>query len=195
MHHATMSFMLAAEQVSPERLRPLKRAEYDRLVELGAFADERIELLRGALVAMSPQKAAHAHAVTWLSDWLTRSLGDRALVRCQCPLAISDESEPEPDLVVVPRQSYRDAHPAWAHLVVEVADSSLRKDREVKRDAYAEAGIPDYWIVNVIDRVVEVHRLPRAGAYAETFHAGRGSRLHPLEFPDAGFAVDELFGS
>ena len=193
MHHATLSFMLAAEEVSPERLRPLKRAEYDRLVDLGVFADERIELLRGALVAMSPQKAPHAHATWWLHRHLERCLGDRAMVRGQLPLAISDDSEPEPDIVVVPMASYREAHPTWAHLIVEVADSSLRKDRGVKREVYAEAGIPEYWIVNVVDRVIEVHRQPVGDAYAEIRALGRGAVLRLLDFPDVEVPVDELF--
>ena len=185
--------MLIADQVSPERLRPLMRAEYARLVDLGMFEDERIELLRGALVTMSPPGAPHAHGTSWLADCLPRSLGTRALVRCQCPLAVSDDSQPQPDLAVVRRASYRDAHPTWAHLVVEVADSSLRKDRGVKRDLYAEAGIPEYWILNVQAQVVEVDRGPKDGTYTERHEVGIDGRLQLLEFPDVELAVADLF--
>lgn len=193
MHHATLLSMLAPDQVAPERFRPLMRAEYDRLVDLGAFEDERIELLRGVLVTMSPQKSPHAHAVTWLNQVLLRALGDRATLRPQLPIAISDDSEPEPDIAVVPMGTYREAHPTWAHLIVEVAGSSLRKDRGVKRDVYAEAGVPEYWIVNLDEQVVEVHRQPRDGAYTERLLAGRDARLALVEFPDVEVAVAELF--
>ena len=193
MQHATLSSMLVAEQVTPDRFRPLKRAEYDRLVELGVFEDEKLELLRGALVTMSPQNSAHSEAGSWLADFLSRTLGLRALVRCQFPLAVSEDSEPEPDIAVVPRARYRDEQPTWAHLIVEVADSSLRKDREVKRDLYAEAGVPEYWIVNVADRVVEVYRVPFEGRYTERQQVGPEATLRLVEFPDVAIAVGDLF--
>ena len=193
MQHATVRSMLVADQVTPDRFRPLKRVEYDRLVELGAFEDEKLELLRGALVTMSPQKGPHAHAASWLTDLLARALGDRALVRCQCPLAIADDSEPEPDVAVVPRTRYRSEHPTAAYLVVEVADSSLRKDREVKRDIYAEAGVPEYWIVNVREQVVEVYRTPVEGRYTERRQVGADVRLRLVEFPDVEIVLAELF--
>ena len=193
MHHATLLSMLDADQVRPDRFRPLKRVEYDQLVELGVFEDEPIELLRGALVTVSPQKSPHAHAVQRLDRALSRALGDRAGLRCQLPLAISDDSEPEPDIAVVVEASYREAHPTWAHLIIEVAESSLRKDREVKRDLYAEAGVPEYWIVNVADRVVEVYRVPVEGRYTERQQVGPEARLRLVEFPDVEVAVGELF--
>ena len=193
MHHATLSSMLAADQVAPERLRPLMRTEYDRLVDLGVFEDERIELLRGALVTMSPHNLPHARAVARLNDILVRALGKRALVCCQLPIAVSDDSEPEPDIAVVPRTSYDTEKARWAHLIVEVADSSLRKDRGVKRDLYAEAGIPEYWIVDVQAQLIEVYRGPQDGAYIERREVAVDGRLRLLEFPDVEVAVADLF--
>ena len=193
MQHATVRSMLVADQVTPDRFRPLKRVEYDRLVELGAFEDEPLELLRGALVTVSPQGLPHSRAVARLHAALFRALDGRALVLCQLPFAASDDSEPEPDVAVVPTTSQIDDHPTAAYLIAEVADSSLRKDREVKRDIYAEAGVPEYWIVNVREQVVEVYRTPVEGRYTERRQVGADARLRPIEFPDVEIAVGELF--
>ena len=184
--------MLDAEQIEPERIRPLRRAEYDKLVELGAFEDERIELLRGVLVEMSPAGTRHAHGASWIADLMYRLLGERALVRCQCPFGASDDSEPEPDVAVVARRVYLDDHPTSAHLIVEVAESSLRKDRGVKRELYAAAGVPEYWIINLVHEVVEVHREPVDGLYGQAIRLGRGDRLRMIAFPDIEVAVADL---
>ena len=193
MQHATLRSMLVAEQVTPDRVRPLKRVEYDRLVELGVFEDEKLELLRGALVTMSPQGLAHSRAVVRLDAAFHKAIGDRAIVCCQVPFAASGDSEPEPDLAVVPKTSYIDDQPTAAYLIVEVAASSLRKDREAKRDVYAEAGVPEYWIVNVAERVVEVYRVPVEGRYTERQQVGPEATLRLVEFPDVELAVGELF--
>lgn len=192
MTHASLDPMVDAEPTEPERVRPLRRAEYDKLVELGAFEDERIELLRGVLVEMSPAGTRHAHGASWIADLMYRLLGERALVRCQCPFGASDDSEPEPDVAVVPRRVYLDDHPTSAHLIVEVAESSLRKDRGVKRELYAGAEVPEYWIVNLVHEVVEVHRAPVNGVYTESTRLGRGDRLRLVDFPDVEVAVADL---
>ncbi len=107
MDHATLDPMLDFTQLPPGRIRPLRRAEYDKLIELGVFEeDEKIELLHGFLVAMSPQGTPHAAVGARLAEVLTRILGDRAHVRCQFPFAASEDSEPEPDIAVVPRADY-----------------------------------------------------------------------------------------
>jgi len=175
-----------------ESIRPLRRREYDRLVALGSFDDERIELIGGLLVAMSPQGVEHSDVVSRLANALVRALGDRALVKSQCPLAVDDESEPEPDVAVVPSGDYSREHPSAAILVVEVSDSSLRTDREVKGPLYAAAGIEEYWIVNLVDRWVEVHRAPREGRYSDVSRHGREATLRPLAFADVVVAVGAL---
>ncbi len=178
-----------------ESRRPLRRREYDHLVQLGAFDDERLELIDGVLVAMSPQGAEHAHLVSKLARILTTALGLRAEVRSHSPLAISDESEPEPDIAVAPPGDYAREHPKTALLVVEVADSSLRKDHALKTPLYAAAGIAEYWIVNLVDRVVEVHRAPdpKAERYTDvSTHAQGGEPLRVLAFPDVTVAVADL---
>src|SRR5262249_3513893 len=152
----------------------LLRVEYDRLVAAGAFEGERLELLRGRLVLMSPQYGPHASTVSRFQDLLVPRLLGRAQVRTQLPLSLSDDSEPEPDVAVVLLGDYDNEHPQTALLVIEVADSSLKKDRELKPGIYAEAGIADYWVVNLVERTIEVHREPKAGAYQAISRHGDG---------------------
>src|SRR5579871_2328001 len=182
--------MLDRDQISPESVRPLRRSEYDRLVQWGVFGDEQLELLYGTIVAMSPIGTAHAESVRRLLR-LFSSLIDRVEVQIQLPLAASHESEPQPDVSLVPRGDYLADHPSKALLVIEVADTSLKKDRLVKAPLYASAGIPEYWIVNLIDDVIEVHRSPSRGKYREVTRHGRGEVLRPLQFADLAVRVDD----
>jgi Uma2 family endonuclease len=175
-----------------ERIRPLRREEYDQLIELGCFADERVELIDGVLVAMTPQGAPHVYVIHRLTELLMPVLRGRATFRAQAPLALGDASEPEPDFAIVPHGKYADAHPTHALLVVEVADSSLRKDRILKGRLYARAGIPEYWIMNVSARCVEVYRAPSGGSYAKTSTHGLDDVLHPEAFPDIAVPVADL---
>jgi Uma2 family endonuclease len=177
----------------PPDIRPLRRAEYDKLVELGAFQDERIELLDGALVPMSPIGTRHASSVDRLVLILVRALGDRAWVRVQNPFAASDISEPQPDVLVAPLADYRLDHPSAGHLVIEVAESSLPKDRGIKLRLYAERNIPEYWIVDVASSRVEVFREPRGGSYDECRVYELGESIEVSAFPDVIVAVADLF--
>jgi Uma2 family endonuclease len=150
---------------SPRRLRV---EEYHRMIEAGIFdEDEHVELLEGLLVAMTPQREDHGRVIQILTEALIRALpsGEYA-VRPQLPLTLGADSEPEPDVAVVRAADARsrEEHPRRAVLVVEVSGDSLRKDREVKGALYARTAIPEYWIVNLADRCVEVYRDPDAGA-------------------------------
>ncbi|HEU5058376.1 MAG TPA: Uma2 family endonuclease [Kofleriaceae bacterium] len=156
--------MVDPRQLEPEVIRPLRRVEYDRLVELGVFdEDEKIELLLGALVAMSPQGADHGYVMERLTKLLIDALGDRGRLRPQAPFAASELSEPEPDLAVYPPAPYVRAHPDRALLIIEIANSSLRKDRGIKAEIYAEAEVPEYWIVDLVHVAVEVRTAPANG--------------------------------
>jgi hypothetical protein len=104
-------------------------------------------------------------------------------------LALADDSEPEPDIAVVPAGDYDRAHPAQALLVVEVAESSLQKDRGVKAALYATAAIPEFWLVNLAEKIVEVHRTPRAGRYDVIVTAGREDSLRPSPLPNVEIAA------
>jgi len=137
--------------------------EYDRLIEIGVFRPgEPVELLGGQLIVSEPQGSGHYTAVLLVEEALRAALGPGWLVRTQGPIALDDESEPEPDIAAVPgsARDYSRAHPVRPALVVEVAETSLALDREHKGSLYARARVDDYWIVNLIDRVLEVYRQP-----------------------------------
>ncbi|WP_394847541.1 Uma2 family endonuclease [Pendulispora brunnea] len=183
---------VSVEDVAPDQIRPLLRVEYDRLVAAGAFEGERLELLRGRLVLMSPQHGPHASTVSRLNHCLLAPLEGRAEVRIQLPLSLSDDSEPEPDVAVVPLGDYDNEHPQTALWVIEVADSSLKKDRELKPGIYAQADVPDYWVVNLLDRIIEVHREPAAGVYQTIARYREGDTIAPLAFSDLAIEVSRI---
>src|SRR5256884_7178976 len=153
---------------TPLTLRRWKRVEYERLVDLGVFEGDPIELIGGQLIVAEPKGSPHATAVGMANDALRAVLPPGWIVRVQDPLALDDESAPEPDIALVrgSRADYRHAHPARPALIIEVAESSLAFDRIEKGSLYARAGIVDYWIVNLVDRVVEVYRDPGADVTA-----------------------------
>lgn len=184
--------MVEALDLSAFRVRPLRRTEYDRLIEDGSFAGEQVELLYGRVFEMSPQGRAHAFAIQQLTEVLTPPLVGRAKVRVQLPLAASDLSEPEPDIVLAPPGDYLSEHPASAHLVIEVADSSLSMDRGPKRRTYAEAGVPEYWIVNLVDNVVEVYSGLEEGDYAQIRRCKGGDVLRVPGFADVEVALSRI---
>jgi Uma2 family endonuclease len=178
--------------IEPEQIRPLSRREYERLVDLGWFANERIELLRGMLVTVSPQKWPHAAALEFFNEQLVLQLAGRYAVRPQLPFAADDWSEPEPDLAVAHKDPARRAHPSELLLLIEIADSSLRVDRGLKLAIYAEAGVPEYWIVNVNKPAVEVHTLPVAGSYTNVHVLGDGDTLRPTLLPLVSIRVADI---
>lgn len=139
-------------------------AQYERLVELGAFAGVRVELLDGLVLDMSPKTPAHENVLEWLREWLDARL-DRSRLRLRvcAPLRLPD-GEPEPDLAVCDRGQPRDRHPSSALLVIEVALSSVDRDLTIKPDRYAAAAA-EYWVVNLAERHVVIHRAPAAGRY------------------------------
>lgn len=184
--------MQALEEIAPQRFRKLYRKEYDALVEAGFFANEHVELLFGRLVEMSPIGRPHNYVVTRLTKLLVPAITDRAQVRIQQSFAALDDTEPEPDVALVPEEDYLDDHPRQAHLIIEVADSSLWQDRNTKRLAYEKAGVPEYWIVNLVDGVIETYRGLRDGAYAEVRTLVRGDILLIEAFPDLHLKVDDI---
>ena len=185
--------MLEPSLIEPEKPRPLKRSEYDQLVKMGVFEGERVELLYGTLVAMTPQNPAHMSPIGRLTMLLAPALAGRAIVRVQGPLIACDESEPEPDFAIVPPGDYRTAHPDTAYLVIEVANSSLRKDRLVKAPLYARSGFPEYWLVDVGASCIEVYRGPSPDGYRDVVSVGSGQTVAIETFPDVVIRVDDVF--
>jgi Uma2 family endonuclease len=184
--------VLAQRDVWPERIRPLRRVEYDALIEQGLLEDSRVELLLGTLVEMTPQGPLHANVIRRLVEQLLPAVSGRAHVRVQSPLALSDDSEPEPDVAVVPAADYDAAHPSSALLVIEVSETSLVKDRGIKAALYATTGIPEFWLVNLAEQVVEVHSHPLAGRYTDVQRVDRSAQLTLAGFPSVSISVADL---
>ena len=180
------------------KTRRWRRVEYDRLVELGMFRGERLELLNGLLVVREPQGSPHASTVSQVARVLERAFGPGWHAREHAPLALDDDSEPEPDVAIVagePR-AYVAAHPSTAALVVEVADASLRLDRRLKAELYARNRLPEYWIVNLTDTTLEVYREPRGAPddsrYGSIDVLRPPARVTPLGAPGSVIAVADL---
>lgn len=184
------------------QIRRWKRIEYEQLVEKGVFMPgERVELIDGLLLVAEPQSSSHFTAVRLVERALVRAFGEGWDVRAQGPIALDDTSEPEPDVAVVRGElrDYVEAHPADPVLVVEVALTSVNFDREHKSSLYARAGRPEYWIVNLVDRVLEVRREPAPSPSApygwdySTVEVLRpGGSACPLAAPAAQIAVADL---
>jgi Uma2 family endonuclease len=187
------------------RAKRWSRLEYERLIDLGAFRPgDHVELVGGSLMVCEPQGSPHMTAIRMAEEALRRVFGAGWEVRTQAPVALDDESEPEPDVVVVPGsfRDYRHAHPARPALLVEVAGASLDSDREHKGSLYARAHVPEYWIVNLVDDRLDVHRDPVADStapfgwrYASIAHLGARDRISPLAAPRAEIAVADLLPS
>ena len=172
------------------RTRRFSRAEYDWLIEAGFFQPgEAIELIGGELMVAEPQGAAHYTAIVKTARVLDETFGPGWHVRMQGPIGLDEDSEPEPDVALVlgDPEDYSRAHPSRPVLVVEVADSSLAGDRGRKGSLYARAGLADYWVLNLVDRVLEVYRQPEPDAAAPF-----GWRYARVEVFDAGTAVTPL---
>jgi Uma2 family endonuclease len=168
---------------------------YFALVDEGLLEpDDRVELLEGVVVAMSPRNPPHDAVMSLVLRALVEAVGARAAVRCQCSLVLGRYSAPEPDVAVVPgrERDYLAGHPRNALLVVEVADTSLAQDRLTKGALYAAAGVPEYWIVDIRADRVEVVRDPEPGTgrYRERSVIGRGGRLALLALPDVEVSTD-----
>jgi Uma2 family endonuclease len=188
---------MAVEVVAATRRR-FTRAEYYRMAEAGILGeDDRVELIKGEIVEMSPIGRLHIAFVLNLSRLLFLRLADRAFISVQSPVALSDDTEPQPDLAVLRRREppYRDREP-WAEdtlLLIEVADSSLRYDRTTKLRLYAEAGIPEYWIVDCTAETVEVHRNPGPDGYRDVARVAGAASLTLQAFPDVVLTLAEIF--
>ncbi len=175
-----------------ERLRPLKVSEYVALAGLGAFENERVELIRGRVVRMAPQGEEHAWVVQAMTKLLVEHFGRWAAVRPSLPLQASEDSMPEPDFALVPRTKAPGPHPQQALLLIEVSSSSLGLDRKVKAPLYAEGGSPEYWIVDVAAAQLEVFRAPKNGTWTEHFTLSASDSIRPVSFPEVAFPLKDF---
>ena len=173
--------------------------DYYAMARAGILSeDDRVELLDGEIVEMPPIGPGHAYSVDGLTELLVRRFGDVARVRVQNPIRLDRYSEPEPDFALVRRREdlYRTGHPTPDDvlLVIEVADTTLASDRDVKTVLYARAALAEVWIVDLRHDLVLVHREPGPDGYTLVTTARRGDQLRMLAFPDRVVTVDDLLG-
>ena len=184
--------MLDFAELAPEGPRLLTRREYQAICDTGVFDDERVELLHGVVVRMSPPSPPHEATIQRLNRMLVMAVGERGWVRVNSSWAADDYSLPQPDVVVAPPGDYDLDYPERAWLVIEVSRSSLRKDRGIKARLYAQAGVPEYWVVNLVDGVIEVHLKPGDAGYALVSQHGPGERLQLSQLADVEVAVSDV---
>ncbi|XHR84809.1 MAG: Uma2 family endonuclease [Gloeotrichia echinulata GP01] len=171
--------------------------EYHRMAEAGIFGgDERVELLAGKIIWMSAKGTAHRSAVARTDRLLQNSLRNLALICVQDPVKLNERSEPEPDIAVVKVDplDYADHHPTPGeiYLIIEVADSSLKVDCETKAKAYSQAGIRDYWVLDVVNRQLHIFREPTEDGYQNEMILGENGTISPLQFPDLQIAIFDM---
>jgi Uma2 family endonuclease len=185
--------MLDFEELAPAKPRLLTRREFEKLAETDIFEnDERVELLRGVLVTPPAPSPRHETVIQRLTRILVLALGERAWVRSNLGFAATDDSEPIPDLAVVPDDDYEREHPQTALLLVEVAVTSLRTDRRIKGPIYAEADVREYWIVDVDGRGIEVFTDSVNGEFTRSRRYVPGDVIRLVAFADLGVAVNDV---
>ncbi len=178
--------------------RQFSVADYHQMVKAGILReDDRVELIAGEVLEMSPIGTRHAACVDRLNAVLSRQVGSNAIVRVQSPILLDDYSEPQPALALL---QVRDDYYMYGHptpmdvlLVIEVSESSMVYDHEVKLPLYAEAGLREVWLVNIPTETIERYAQPVTGHYQTTEMLGRGQTLNSTMLPDFAVAVDMLF--
>jgi Uma2 family endonuclease len=187
----------ALAALSDEPRRVITVSDYHRMVQAGILGEgDRAELIEGVIVEVSPQSEVHAQVIQRRTRLLYRSLPDEFAIRCQLPLRLGDRSEPEPDLAVLRAEDARSHRepPSRALLVVEVAGESLRKDRDVKANLYARFGVPEYWIVDLEARAIEIRREPGSdGRYRSVSTVPSAGEATSAALPGLQVLVSALF--
>lgn len=169
--------------------------EFERLVGTGFFTPgERLELIEGAILPKTTQNPPHATALYIMQTVLIRIFGAGFMVRVQLPLSLNERNRPEPDVAVVAgaARDYLVSHPSTALLVIEISDTTLQTDRDIKAAIYAQANIAEYWILNLSERNLEVHREPRNGRYNHIRILDEAQSVAPIAAPDASIPIAEL---
>ena len=178
---------------------PITTDVYHQMIKQGILtSNDKIELLEGDLIKMSAVGPRHAACVDRLSEILRTEFGKSITLRHQNPVELSDFSEPEPDIAILRRREdfYAHAHPAPGDvlLLIEISESTLKKDRGIKLSAYAKAGIVEYWIVNLQDDIIEVYTSPAGSSYQVTRIVHRHETLSPVLLSSIILEADEVLG-
>jgi Uma2 family endonuclease len=179
--------------------RPFTTAEYRRLIEAGILTeDDRVELLDGEIIQITPIGPRHAACVDRLAEFLGGKIRKLAIVRVQNPIELSEYSEPQPDIALIRRRAdfYAQGHPVPEDVLiaVEVADTTVESDRKVKLPAYALAGIPEAWLVDLYNDRVEVHSRPAGGVYQEVRIVLRGQKVTSATIQQLKLKADDILG-
>lgn len=193
-----MEFVEETTQVEMKRRR-FTVAELLHLAKIGFLGDdERVELIRGEIVEMSPISEGHASSVMRLTSLLSTEFGQRALLNVQNPIQLDDDTLPQPDVALLrPRDDFysrRHPGPEDVLLLIEVSDTTLPYDRRVKAALYSAAGVLEYWLINLPKRIIEVYRQPQPEGYRTMTRYAPGETLSPLVFPDVVLNVNEVLG-
>ncbi|MBD2443560.1 Uma2 family endonuclease [Dolichospermum sp. FACHB-1091] len=172
--------------------------QFHQMAESGILSEnERVELIRGEMIDMSPIGRRHAGCVNRLVNLLIQLLGKRIILAPQNPVELNETSEPQPDIALLkPRPDfYRNSHPQPEDifLLIEVADTTVKYDRDVKIPLYAEANIPEVWLVDVNQEIIEVYRNSLEGIYQDVQRLTKNQSLSILAFPDVSIHLSELF--
>lgn len=180
------------------RTRPFSVAEYHQMAEMGILKPmERVELIEGQIIQMAAKNSPHSAVTKRVSDILRSLLDSFADIRVQEPVHLNDYSEPEPDiaLVIIDERDYYDRHPISneVFLVIEVADSTLSFDLGTKAESYAQAGISEYWVIDIKQQRIIIHHLPSSGGYQSKTVVIAGTQLSLLAFPDIKLSSDRFF--
>jgi Uma2 family endonuclease len=184
-------------QPQPRRLR-FTVDEYYKMIELGMLKDyEKAEIIEGELIQKMPIGNRHAFAVDILCEFFIKNVSDKVRVRVQNPVRLTDYDEPEPDITLADLTKFdgkRHPRPAETLLIVEVSDSTLKYDRDTKLTLYAEAEIPEVWIVNLKNNIVEIHQKPSIGIYQLAQIYKRGEIVKSAILPNLEIEVDKILG-
>ena len=173
-------------------------ADYHQMIEAGVLdEDDRVELLEGKIVCMSPQRPFHAASVQRSANYLYEMLRNRAYIRAQLPVTLGNDSEPEPDIAVVRfdanEYSFRHPEASDIYLLIEVADWTISKDRKQKARIYAKNHVLEYWILDLQKRQVYIFRQPEDGSYREELILSSNDHMSMQTFPDVAIALNDLF--
>ncbi|NEN88871.1 MAG: Uma2 family endonuclease [Okeania sp. SIO3H1] len=171
-------------------------AEYHHMIDCGILTPEsRVELLEGRIIKMNPQRAPHAATTQRTSDYLKSQLTQQAHIRMQLPVTLSN-SEPEPDIAVVhiDPKAYGDRHPSPQEIffLIEISDTTLRIDRQEKTLIYAGANIPEYWVLDVVQRQAYIYRHPTPGGYQSETVLSDSEVINPLNFPSVSLSITKM---
>ena len=180
------------------QIRPLTNVEYYQMIESGIIREgERVELISGQIFTMAAKGTRHTVSTTRLLKKLLSLIEERAIVRCQDPITLPKNSEPEPDIVIARLRAddYVDSHPSAADiiLIIEVADSTIKFDREIKAAIYAAAGVSEYWIFNLLDDRLEIYRQPEGSIYTSIQIVTPPQSVNLSQFSEIALDIGDFF--